>query len=65
MSIIVEAVKPKIVNIATKFCDIWGSSYISVIELSILRKQFDITSSTDSFINRNIKKSIELEVIIS
>jgi hypothetical protein len=42
-----------------------GSSYISVIELSILRKQLDITSGTDSFINRNIKKSIELEVIIS
>ena len=61
--ITVAAKKKKTMAIAANYADIWESSYISPIEFLKLNNEFTSIIGKDT--NREIEKSIELDVIIA
>jgi alkanesulfonate monooxygenase len=58
----VAAKRPKMMAIAAKYADIWESSYISPERFRALNTQFNDIAKKYS---RNVKRSIELDVIIA
>jgi alkanesulfonate monooxygenase SsuD/methylene tetrahydromethanopterin reductase-like flavin-dependent oxidoreductase (luciferase family) len=61
----IAAKRNKTMQIAAKYADIWESSYITPQEFASLNKKFDEIHKQFNDDNRNISRSIELDVIIS
>jgi alkanesulfonate monooxygenase SsuD/methylene tetrahydromethanopterin reductase-like flavin-dependent oxidoreductase (luciferase family) len=52
-------------QIGAKYADIWESSYVTPEQFASLNKRFDEIQKQFNNDNRNISRSIELDVIIS
>ena len=70
--ITIAAMKRKTMLIASKYADVWESSYLSPDQFATLNKEFDVMKSNcnknskqDCVGGKLIKKSIELDVLIA